>query len=139
MRVEGTDARASRHLEEFLAPFVGKAIDGKRLDRDLTRLSGIGKFSRVGYRLVREGGVLRPATWERSHDSRDSSSKQVHRSTKSMLSWGGSALMLGDDRAIAAQVGSSAADKNTAPRRPVVEREESAPPTQGAVTALRGT
>jgi NTE family protein len=56
VRVEGTDARASRHLEEFLAPFVGKTIDGKRLERDLTRLSGIGKFSRVGYRIVREGG-----------------------------------------------------------------------------------
>ncbi len=56
VRVEGTDARACRHLEDFLAPFVGKAIDGKRLDRDLTRLSGIGKFSRVGYRIVREDG-----------------------------------------------------------------------------------
>jgi NTE family protein len=56
VRVEGTDPRAARHLERFLTPFVGKAIDGKRLDRDLTRLSGIGKFSRVGYRVVREGG-----------------------------------------------------------------------------------
>jgi NTE family protein len=56
LRVEGTDARAARHLEAFLAPFVGKEIDGPRLDRDLTRLSGIGKYSRVGYRIVREGG-----------------------------------------------------------------------------------
>ena len=56
MRVEGTDPRACRHLETFLAPFVGKALDGKRLDRDLTRLTGIGKFSRVGYRVVRENG-----------------------------------------------------------------------------------
>lgn len=56
VRVEGTDARASRYLEQFLAPFVGKEIDGKRLDRDLTRLSGIGKFSRVGYRIAREAG-----------------------------------------------------------------------------------
>jgi NTE family protein len=56
VRVEGTDARASRHMEDFLSPFVGKPLDGKRLDRDLTRLSGIGKFSRVGYRIVREGG-----------------------------------------------------------------------------------
>jgi len=54
VRVEGTDARASRHLEKFLSPFVGKVIDGKRLDRDLTRLSGIGKFSRVGYRIIRD-------------------------------------------------------------------------------------
>jgi len=56
VRVEGTDARAQRHLEDFLAPFVGKPIDGPRLDRDLTRLTGIGKFSRVGYRIVREAG-----------------------------------------------------------------------------------
>jgi NTE family protein len=56
VRVEGTDDRARRHLEEFLAPFVGKPIDARRLDRDLTRLSGIGKFSRVGYRVVRENG-----------------------------------------------------------------------------------
>jgi NTE family protein len=56
VRVEGTDPRACRHLETFLSPFVGKALDGKRLDRDLTRLTGIGKFSRVGYRVVRENG-----------------------------------------------------------------------------------
>jgi NTE family protein len=56
VRVEGTDARASRQLEAFLAPFVGRPMDGKRLDRDLTRLTGIGKFSRVGYRIVRENG-----------------------------------------------------------------------------------
>jgi NTE family protein len=56
VRVEGTDARACRQLEAFLAPFVGKPMDGKRLDRDLTRLTGIGKFSRVGYRVVRENG-----------------------------------------------------------------------------------
>jgi NTE family protein len=56
VRVEGTDARARRHLEAFLAPFVGRPIDARRLDRDLTRLTGIGKFSRVGYRIVRENG-----------------------------------------------------------------------------------
>jgi len=56
VRVEGTDPRAARHLGAFLAPFVGKPLDGRRLDRDLTRLSGIGKFSRVGYRIVREEG-----------------------------------------------------------------------------------
>ena len=56
VRVEGTDARAQRHLEAFLAPFVGTPIDVERLDRDLTRISGIGKFNRVGYRIVREDG-----------------------------------------------------------------------------------
>jgi len=56
VRVEGTDPRGCRHLETFLSPFVGKPFDGKRLDRDLTRLTGIGKFSRVGYRVVRENG-----------------------------------------------------------------------------------
>ena len=56
VRVEGTSADASRHLERFLAPFVGKPIDGKRLDRDLTRLTGIGKFSRVGYRIITQQG-----------------------------------------------------------------------------------
>jgi NTE family protein len=56
VRVEGTDERAQRHLEAFLSSFVGKPFDNERLDRDLTRLSGIGKFSRVGYRVVRENG-----------------------------------------------------------------------------------
>jgi NTE family protein len=56
VRVEGTDPRTARYLERSLARFAGMDVDSDRLDRELTRLSGMGRFSRVGYRIVREGG-----------------------------------------------------------------------------------
>ncbi len=56
VRVEGTNPGAARHFEEFLQPLVGKPIDARKLDRLLTRLTGIGKFDSVGYRQIQEGG-----------------------------------------------------------------------------------
>ena len=56
VRVEGTNPGAARHFEEFLQPLVGKPIDAQKLDRLLTRLTGIGKFDSVGYRQIQEGG-----------------------------------------------------------------------------------
>ena len=56
VRVEGTNPGAARHFEEFLQPLVGKPIDRRKLDRLLTRLTGIGKFDSVGYRQIQEGG-----------------------------------------------------------------------------------
>jgi NTE family protein len=55
VRVEGTDADAARHIEAFLQPLVGKAIDTKTLDGLLTRLTGIGKFDSVGYTEIQDG------------------------------------------------------------------------------------
>jgi NTE family protein len=56
VRVEGVDQEAQTNIERFLKPLVGKPVDTKRLDHLLTRLAGIGKFSRVGYRMERING-----------------------------------------------------------------------------------
>jgi NTE family protein len=55
VRVEGTNADAAKHIEEFLQPLVGKPLDAKTLDGLLTRLTGIGKFDSVGYRQIQDG------------------------------------------------------------------------------------
>jgi len=51
VKVEGVDPEAQANIERFLKPLVGKPVDTKKLDHLLTRLAGIGKFSRVGYRM----------------------------------------------------------------------------------------
>jgi NTE family protein len=56
VRVEGTNPGARRHFEEFLQPLVGKPLDSQKLDRLLTRLTGIGKFDSAGYGQIQEGG-----------------------------------------------------------------------------------
>jgi NTE family protein len=56
VRVQGTNADAARHLEDFLHPLVGKPIDTATLDNLLTRLTGIGKFDSVGYSQIQEDG-----------------------------------------------------------------------------------
>ncbi len=54
--VEGVGQEAQTNIERFLQPMVGKPVDTKSLDRLLTRLAGIGKFSRLGYRMSRNNG-----------------------------------------------------------------------------------
>lgn len=56
VRVEGVDPEAQTNIERFLKPLVGKPVNTKTLDHLLTRLAGIGKFSRVGYRMERING-----------------------------------------------------------------------------------
>jgi NTE family protein len=51
VRVEGVDQEAQTNIERLLKPLVGKPVNTKSLDHLLTRLAGIGKFSRVGYRM----------------------------------------------------------------------------------------
>jgi NTE family protein len=55
VRVEGTNADAAKHIEEFLQPLVGKPLDVKTLQGLLTRLTGIGKFDSVSYRQTQQG------------------------------------------------------------------------------------
>jgi NTE family protein len=54
--VEGVGQEAQTNIERFLHPLVGKPVNTKSLDRLLTRLVGIGKFSRVGYHMSRSNG-----------------------------------------------------------------------------------
>ena len=56
VKVEGTDPRTTKHMEEFLAPLAGKPIDDAKLDQRLTRLTGFGKFDWAGYQMMDQGG-----------------------------------------------------------------------------------
>jgi NTE family protein len=54
--VEGTNPQGAQQLEKFLQPIVGKPIDKVKLEKLLTRLTGIGKFDSADYRLATQDG-----------------------------------------------------------------------------------
>jgi NTE family protein len=56
VKVEGTNPEATRQLEKFLRPLAGRPIDHGRLNKFLTRLTGIGKFDSTDYRLTARDG-----------------------------------------------------------------------------------
>jgi NTE family protein len=56
VKVEGVDPETEKNIERFLRPLVGKPLETGSLDHLLTRLAGIGKFSRLGYRISRNNG-----------------------------------------------------------------------------------
>jgi NTE family protein len=56
VRVEGTDQQSAEHLQQFLSPVIGKPIDTTKMDRLLTRLTGLGKYDAVDYRLATLNG-----------------------------------------------------------------------------------
>ena len=56
VKVAGTNPQTSRQLERFLQPIVGKPIDNDKLEKLLTRLTGIGKFDSADYRLATQDG-----------------------------------------------------------------------------------
>jgi NTE family protein len=56
VKVEGTDANTTKHMQEFLQQLAGKPIDNAKMDKLLTRLTGFGKFDWVGYSIVDQGG-----------------------------------------------------------------------------------
>ena len=55
VKVEGTDPKTAKHMEEFLAPLAGTTINDVKLDKLLTRLTGFGKFDWAGYQIVDQG------------------------------------------------------------------------------------
>jgi NTE family protein len=57
IKVEGADtAQQTENIEHFLAPLTGKPLDTEKLDSDLTRLTGLGRYDAVGYRVVDSDG-----------------------------------------------------------------------------------
>jgi NTE family protein len=56
IRVQGTDALQRADIEHFLRSFVGKPLDTQELGQALTRLTGVGKYDTVGYRITENGG-----------------------------------------------------------------------------------
>jgi NTE family protein len=57
IKVEGADtAQQTENIEHFLAPLTGKPLDTNKLDRELTRLTGVGRYDTVGYRMMERDG-----------------------------------------------------------------------------------
>jgi NTE family protein len=54
--VTGTSTAVAKELQLKLRRWDGKRIDPKRLEQQLTELTGLGRFSAVGYNLVEENG-----------------------------------------------------------------------------------
>jgi NTE family protein len=55
--VEGADtAQQKENIERYLAPLAGKPLDADKLDRALTRLTGVGRYDTVGYRVAERDG-----------------------------------------------------------------------------------
>ena len=54
--VEGTNPTATRHLEKFLQPVVGKPIDTTQLSTLLRRLTGGFRYDSAAYRLANRDG-----------------------------------------------------------------------------------
>lgn len=57
IKVEGADtAQQTDNIEHYLAPLSGKPLDTDKLDRALTRLTGVGRYDTVGYRIMERDG-----------------------------------------------------------------------------------
>ncbi len=57
IKVEGADtAQQKENIERYLAPLAGKPLDPDKLDRALTRLTGVGRYDTVGYRVAEREG-----------------------------------------------------------------------------------
>lgn len=56
VKVTGTTPALSKEIEQKLAENLGEPADSDDLDRQLTYLTGVGRYSRVGYRMMEKGG-----------------------------------------------------------------------------------
>jgi NTE family protein len=56
VEVQGANPQATRALLHFLQPLAGKPIDVPAMEDMFNRLTGIGKFDSVDYRLTENGG-----------------------------------------------------------------------------------
>ena len=56
IEVKGTSGEQQEDIEEYLARFVDKPLDTENLDRALTRLTGVGKYDALGYRIAEQNG-----------------------------------------------------------------------------------
>ena len=55
IQVRGTDAQAAEDIQRYLAAFIGKPLDPKKLDSTLTLLTGGGRYDTVGYQIGTQG------------------------------------------------------------------------------------
>ncbi|MGB9071867.1 MAG: patatin-like phospholipase family protein [Terriglobales bacterium] len=56
VEIKGTSEYIAKGLEHKLEGVVGQPIDTDKLDREMTSITGLGRFSRAGYRMVERNG-----------------------------------------------------------------------------------
>jgi NTE family protein len=56
IQVSGADPTITQALEKTLASDVGQPLNFERIDKQLTEITGIGRFSRAGYQLIHKDG-----------------------------------------------------------------------------------
>jgi NTE family protein len=56
MEVQGTSPTAQKDIQRYLRNFVGRPLDANKLDPALTRLTGVGRYETLGYRIVEREG-----------------------------------------------------------------------------------
>jgi len=56
IEVTGTTPGLQRDIRDSLAGYVGQPIDTTRLENDLRRLTGLGRFNRLSYSLIERNG-----------------------------------------------------------------------------------
>jgi NTE family protein len=56
IEVSGADANITQALEKTLTSDVGQPLNFERIDKQLTEITGIGRFSRAGYQLIHKDG-----------------------------------------------------------------------------------
>jgi len=55
IEVTGTNSHGARQIENALSSDVGKPVNSITIDRQLTNLTGVGRYSRLGYRMTEQG------------------------------------------------------------------------------------
>lgn len=55
IQVQGADSTGQKGIEEFLSTVLGKPLDTVAFEKLLTRLTGIGRYDSITYRMVRQG------------------------------------------------------------------------------------
>lgn len=56
VEVTGTSEITARDIQKELSGYVGQPIDTAKLERDLTRLKGVGRFDRLSYTITEHDG-----------------------------------------------------------------------------------
>ncbi len=56
IEVQGASGEAAQNIERSLAGYKGKPLDTNKIEKDLTRLTGTGRYDRAGYRLAQREG-----------------------------------------------------------------------------------
>jgi NTE family protein len=56
VQVSGTDPQVARAIEHVMSPVVGAAVDTSKLDQDIMKLDGMGRFSSLSYSMIDRNG-----------------------------------------------------------------------------------